>query len=123
MQRCFQQFVVYIWAKCKPYKILFFLNEMKEYIDFNGNSSWIFGLELCQKNNYFFFYKLKMVVFHNCLIDFFDKVLGMHVGNTVLVDHNLVRTMKNPIENVMSVEKSNGRVDISLKYLMGEVLP
>jgi hypothetical protein len=63
-----------------------------------------------------------MMVFHKCLVDFFDKVLGMHVGNTILVNHNHVRMMKSPIENVMLVEKWNGKVDVFLKYIMGEVL-
>jgi hypothetical protein len=31
--------------------------------------------------------------------------------------------MRSPIENVMLVEKWNLRVEVSLKYLMGEVLP
>jgi len=31
--------------------------------------------------------------------------------------------MRSSIENVMLVEKWNGRVDISSKYMMGEVLP
>jgi hypothetical protein len=62
------------------------------------------------------------MVFHKCFTNFFDKVLSTHVGNTILVDHNLVRMMKNTIKNVMLVEKWNGRVDVSLKYLMGEVL-
>jgi hypothetical protein len=56
-------------------------------------------------------------------MDFFDKILGTHIGNTILVDHNLVRLMRSPIENVMLVEKWNGKVDISLKYLMSEILP
>jgi hypothetical protein len=53
-------------------------------------------------------------------MDFFDKVWGTHVGNTILVNHNLVRMMISLIHNVMLVEKWNGRVDICLKYLMGE---
>jgi hypothetical protein len=96
---------------------------MRKYIDFNVDALWIFGCELCQKNNHIFLDKLKMVVFHKCLTDIFNKILGTHVGNTILVDHNLVRTMKSPTKNVMLVEKWNGRVDVSLKYLMGEVLP
>jgi hypothetical protein len=64
-----------------------------------------------------------MVVFHKCLTDFFDKVLGMHVGNTILVYHNLMKTMRSPIKNVMLVEKWNRRVNFFLKYLMGEILP
>jgi hypothetical protein len=64
-----------------------------------------------------------MVVFHKCLIDFFDKIPSMHVGNTILVYHNLMRMMRSPIENVMLVEKWNCRVEIFLKYMMGEVLP
>ncbi len=55
-------------------------------------------------------------------MDFFDKILGMHVGNIILVDHIHVRMMKSPINNVMLVEKWNGRVDVFPKYLMGEVL-
>jgi len=39
-----------------------------------------------------------------------DKVSGMHVGNTILVDHNLIRMLRSPIDNVMLVEKWNGRV-------------
>jgi len=31
--------------------------------------------------------------------------------------------MKSPIENVMLVEKWNGKVDVSPKYLMGEIPP
>jgi hypothetical protein len=46
----------------------------------------------------------------------------MHVGNTILVDHNLIRMLRSPIDNVMLVEKWNGRVYVFLKYLMGEVL-
>jgi hypothetical protein len=64
-----------------------------------------------------------MVVFHKCLIDFFDKVPSTHIGNTILVDHNPIRTMKTPIENVVLVEKWNHRVKIFSKYPMGEVLP
>jgi hypothetical protein len=56
-------------------------------------------------------------------MDFFDKVSGTHVGNTILIDHNQVRTMRIPIENVILIEKWNGRVDVSVKYLMKEVLP
>jgi hypothetical protein len=55
--------------------------------------------------------------------NFFDKVLGKHVGNTILINHNHVRTMKSPIKNVMLVEKWNGRVDVFVKYLKGEILP
>ncbi len=95
---------------------------MRKYIDFNVNALQIFGRELHQNNNHFLFYKPKMMVFHKCLMDFFDKVPGVHVGNTILVDHNHVRMMRNPIENVMLVEKWNGRVDVFLKYIMGEVL-
>jgi hypothetical protein len=95
---------------------------MREYIDFNVDASRIFGHELHKKNNHFLFYKPKAMVFLKCLMDFFDKVLGMHVGNTILIDHNHVRMMKSPIENVMLVEKWNGRVNIFSKYLMGEVL-
>jgi hypothetical protein len=95
---------------------------MREYIEFNVDASQIFGHELHQKNNHFLFYKPKTMVFHKCLMDLFDKVLGMHVGNTILVDHNHVKMMRSPIENVMLVEKCNGRVDIFPKYLMGEVL-
>jgi hypothetical protein len=47
MQRRFQQFAMYIWIKCKPYKIPLFLNEMREYVDFNVNALRIFGHELC----------------------------------------------------------------------------
>jgi hypothetical protein len=39
--------------------------------------------------------KPKTVGFHNCLTNFFDKILGTHVGNTILVDHNFVTTMRN----------------------------
>jgi len=39
----------------------------------------------------------------------------MHVANTILIDHNLVRMMISPIENVMLVEKWNGKVDVSLQ--------
>jgi hypothetical protein len=64
------------------------------------------------------------MVFHKCFTKFFDKVLGMHVGNTILVNRNCIRTMRSPIENVMLVEKWNGRVYIFPKYLMGgEVVP
>ncbi len=98
------------------------LSEMRKYIDFNVDASQIFGCELYQKNNHFLFYKPKTMVFHKCLMDFFDKVPGMHVGNIILVDHNHVRMMRNPIENVMLVEKWNGRVEVFLKYIMGEVL-
>ncbi len=63
-----------------------------------------------------FFNKPRTVVFHKCLMDFFNKILGMHVGNTILVDHNPIRMMRSPMENVMLVEKWNGRVHVSLKY-------
>jgi hypothetical protein len=43
----------------------------------------------------------------------------MYVGNTILIDHNIVRTMRNPIDNVMLVEKWNCKVEIFLKYPMG----
>jgi hypothetical protein len=46
----------------------------------------------------------------------------MHVGNTILVHHNHVRMLRSPINIVILVEKWNGRVDVFLKYLMGEVL-
>ncbi len=46
MQMHLQQFVMYIWTKCKPYKILNFLSEMKEYANFNIDFSWIVGHEL-----------------------------------------------------------------------------
>jgi hypothetical protein len=96
---------------------------MREYINLNVDASWVFGHELCYKNNQFLYYKPKTVVFHKCLMDFFNKVPSTHVGNTIFVDHNLIRTMNSPIENVMLVENWNGRVDVSLKYLMGEVFP
>jgi len=54
-------------------------------------------------------------------MDFFDMILGMHVANTILVDHNHIRMMKSPIKNVMLVAKWNGGVDVFMKYLMGEV--
>ncbi len=55
-------------------------------------------------------------------MDFFGKVLGTHIENTILVDHNHVKMMKGPIKNVMLVEKWNDRVDVFPKYLMGEIL-
>jgi hypothetical protein len=55
-------------------------------------------------------------------MNFFDKILGMHVGKTILLNHNHVRTMRRLIKNVMFVEKWNGRVYVSPKYLMGEIL-
>jgi hypothetical protein len=64
-----------------------------------------------------------MVVFHKCLTYFFDKVMSMHVGNTIFVYHNPMRTMKSLIKNVMLVEKWNHRVEISLKYMICEILP
>jgi hypothetical protein len=63
------------------------------------------------------------MVFHKCLIGFFAKILSMHVRNTIFIDHNLVRTMKSPIDNVMLVEKWIHRVKVFLKYLMGGSLP
>jgi hypothetical protein len=47
LQRCFQQFIMNIWTKCKPYNILLFLSDMKEYIDFNFDALQIFCCELC----------------------------------------------------------------------------
>jgi hypothetical protein len=78
---------------------------MREYIDFNVDVSRFIDRELHPKNNHFLFYKPKTTIFHKCFMDFFDKVLGMYVGNTILVDHNHVRMMRSPIENVMPVEK------------------
>jgi hypothetical protein len=66
-----------------------------------------------------FFYKPMIMVFHKCLTYFFDKIMGKHVGNTILVDHNHVRVMKSPIENVMLVEKWNRKVEVSSTYVMG----
>jgi hypothetical protein len=62
------------------------------------------------------------MVFHKWLMDFFDKIPGMHVGNIILVDHIHIRMMRSLKENVMLVEKWNGKVDVFPKYLMGEVL-
>jgi hypothetical protein len=70
-------------------------------------------------NNHFLFNKPKTVVFHKCLIDFFDKISSLHIGNTILIDHNLVRMMRSPIDNVMLVEKWNCRVEVFLKYMTG----
>jgi hypothetical protein len=53
-----------------------------------------------------------------CFIDFFERVLGTHFGNIILVDHNHVRTMQNQINNVLLVEKWNGRVEVFLNYLI-----
>jgi hypothetical protein len=50
---------------------------------------------------------------------FFGKISRMYVGNTILLDHNIVRTMRSPIDNAMLVEKWNCKVEIFLKYLMG----
>ncbi len=122
MQRCLQQFAIYIWTKCKPYKIPLFLSEMREYVDFNVNVSQFFGCGLCQMNNHFLLDKPKTIIFYKCLMDFFGKVLGKHIENTLLVDHNHVKMMKGPIKNVMLVEKWNDRVDVFPKYLMGEIL-
>jgi hypothetical protein len=69
-------------------------------------------------NNHFLFNKPKTVVFHKCLTDFFDKISSMHIGNTILIDHNLVRMMRSPIDNVTLVEKWNRRVEVFSKYLM-----
>jgi hypothetical protein len=74
-------------------------------------------------NSHFLFNKPKLMVFHKCLIGFFAKILSMHVANTIFINHNLVRTMKNPIDNVMLVEKWTHRVEAFLKYLMGGSLP
>jgi hypothetical protein len=63
-------------------------------------------------------WKPSFVVFHKCLIDFWQRVLGIHFGNTILVDHNLVMTMWNLINNVLLVEKWNGRVEVLLNYLI-----
>ncbi len=78
---------------------------------------WIFGHEFCKMNNHFLFNKPKTMVFHKCLIDFFDKILSMHVENTILIDHNLVRMMRSPIDNAL-VEKWNRREQVFSKYLM-----
>jgi len=79
---------MYNWIKWKPYKIMIFLSEMRKYVDFNVDSCQIFGHEFCQMNNHFIFNKPKMMIFHECLINFFDKVLGTHIWNTILVYHN-----------------------------------
>jgi hypothetical protein len=92
---------------------------MENNIDFNIELSRILGHEFCKMNNHFLFNKLKMVVFHECFIDFFDKISSMHVGNTILLDHNLVRMMRSPIDNVTLVKKWNRRVEVFSKYLMG----
>jgi hypothetical protein len=91
----------------------------KKYINFNIELLWIFGREFFKMNNHFLFNKPKMVVFHKCLKDFLDKILSMHVGNTILIDHNLVRMMRSPRDNVMLVQKWNCRVEVFSKYLMG----
>jgi hypothetical protein len=49
--------------------------------------------------------------------------MGTHFGNTILVDHNLIKTMQNPINNVLLVEKWNGKKEVSLNYLIIVVLP
>jgi hypothetical protein len=54
---------------------------------------------------------------------FFEGVTSIHLGNIILVDHNPVRIMMNLINNVMFVEKWNGRIKVSLNYLMVVVLP
>jgi hypothetical protein len=95
---------------------------MREYVDFNVNVSQFFGCGLCQMNNHFLLDKPKTIIFYKCLMDFFGKVLGKHIENTLLVDHNHVKMMKGPIKNVMLVEKWNDRVDVFPKYLMGEIL-
>jgi hypothetical protein len=53
----------------------------------------------------------------------FKRVMGTHFGNTILVDHNLIKTMQNPINNVLLVEKWNGKKEVSLNYLIIVVLP
>jgi hypothetical protein len=55
----------------------------------------------------FFFTSPRWQFSINALIDFYDKVPSTHIGNTILVYHNPMKTMKNPIENVMLVEKWN----------------
>jgi len=88
-----------------PYKILIFLSELKKYIDFNIKPLQIFGCDLWKMNNHFLFNKPKMMIIHKRLIDFFNKILVTHIGNTILLNHNLIRTMRSPIDNVILVEK------------------
>jgi len=95
----------------------------EENIDFKIEPSWIFGCEFFEMNNHFLFNKPKMMVFHKCLMDYFDKILSIYIGNTILIDHNLTRMMKIPINNVMLVEKWNWTIEVFSKYLMGGILP
>ncbi len=62
------------------------------------------------------------IVFHKCIIDFCERVFGTHSGNTILVDYNLIKTMQNLINNDLLVEKWNGRIKVSLNYLIVVVL-
>jgi hypothetical protein len=67
-------------------------------------------------NNHFLFNKPKTLVFHKCLTQFFDKVLGMHIGNVININHNLTKMIMNPIENIMLIEKWNCEVKVFLHY-------
>jgi len=100
-----------------------FFNELKELIKVNIKSSNIFGCELCQKNNQFLWKRPSSVIFHKCFINFFERVSSTHFGNTIFMDHNHVRTMWNPINNVLLVVKWNNRVEVSLNYFIMVVLP
>ncbi len=39
------------------------------------------------------------------------------------MDHNPIKTMRNPINNVLLIEKWNGRIEFSSNYLIIVVLP
>jgi hypothetical protein len=56
-------------------------------------------------------------------MDFFYEVLSMHIKKTIFtnIDHNLIRIMINPIDNVMFIEKWNCYVKVFANYVMGVV--
>lgn len=94
------------------------LKELKKHVEINIESSKIFGHEFCQKNNYFLWKNPSTIIFHKCFINVFERIMGIHFGNIILIDHNPIRKMMNSITNVMFVEKWNGRIKVSLNYLM-----
>jgi hypothetical protein len=99
------------------------VDKIKHETDIVIDPSNILGHESWTKNPNFLSSNHEKPIFHKNLGVFFSKYLDAHLGNTLLVDNILYKSLFNGPYNVIFLETFNNSIGDNNNYLLGDVLP
>jgi len=114
---------MYIWYAAQCHNINNYVDQIKCETDIVIDPSKILGHESCIKNAHFLSSNPKKPIFHQNLVVFFSKYLDARVGNTLLVDNTLYKSLFDGPYNVNFVKTFNNFIGNKNNYLLGDVLP